>query len=277
MGCSTTNKPEQKEEVTPVQEMIVESVESTTLEKSIEIKPLELTNSPTIEMYDSAELLLDDLEEIRSSNCYSNSLKKALSTSFEEKLLGAIGKNSRRVKVKFLSIEQEKNSTYIVSGKSSVSDNLVDFRGYLKILDCYKLKYQDFHQDGIEQSLYLGVYELFEDKSHKQSGKFSGLFSFQVFTENTDELQFDKIKWSSDGYTNLAFNGNWSKFGSDNKSFCSWGIDRIPGAPFYMDIGAGEFAVSDKYLEYGWADYMSKFTNQDSEAIGRENRNWWNE
>lgn len=274
LSCSSANKPEQKTEVNANEEVALEQGESTEV---IEIKPIELTEPPTIDLYDSLELLLDDLEETPSSDCYSNSLANAFSKSFNEKILGAIGKNCRRIKVKFLSIEQESDSTYIVSGKSSVSDNLVDFRGYLKVLDCYKLKYQDFYQDGIEQSLYLGVYELFEDKHHDQSGTFSGLFSFQVYTEDTKELHFDTIKWSSDGYTNLAFNGNWSKYGSSSKSFCSWGIGRIPGAPYDMDIGAGEFAVSDRYLEYGWADYMSKFTNQNTEAIERENREWWNE
>ena len=281
LSCSSANKSEQKTEVNPneevVTEAIVEQVESAAPEKVIEIKPIELTENPTIDQYDSAKLLLDHLEETPSPNCYSNSLANAFSKSFNEKILGAIGKNSRRIKVKFLSIEQESDSTYIVSGKTSVRDNLVDFRGYLKILECYKLKYQDFQQDGIEQSLYLGVYELFEDKDHEQSGTFSGLFSFQVYTENTNELQFDKIKWSADSYTNLAFNGNWSKYGSSNKSFCSWGISRIPGAPYDMDIGAGEFAVSDKYLEYGWADYMTFFTDQDPEANKRENREWWKE
>jgi hypothetical protein len=91
-------------------------------------------------------------------------------------------------------------------------------------------------------------------------------------------LRYDNIDGIADGYCNNMFTGTCTNYKTKQKLKCNWGDDRIPDSKG-LDIGAGEFSVSEKYLTNGWQNYVDAYTYSDSikqkKAIEIENKKWW--
>lgn len=73
----------------------------------------------------------------------------------------------------------------------------------------------------------------------------------EYFIDKNGKVKYDDTEDCSDSYTNNQFAGTWKSYTDNIIKTCNWGDYRIP-ASGDLDIGAGEFSPSDKYLKYGW-------------------------
>ena len=197
---------------------------------------------------------------------------------------GFIGENYQRLRIKFIYVSKNASSadTYDVYGKSLVKNNLVEFRGTLKISHIRKLlitqhgcedeaRYKGFNGEFV----ILGDYKLSESKNEKYSGVFQGSFRTDFFLDKNNKVQYDDIEFCSDGYTNNQFVGQWTPYGGNLSKRCNWGDFRIPNSGNF-DIGAGEFSPDDQYLKFGWQTVRDLVLNQNNKKARQiEEAKWW--
>ncbi|GAA3756413.1 hypothetical protein GCM10022423_03210 [Flavobacterium ginsengiterrae] len=174
---------------------------------------------------------------------------------------GIIGENYERILIKFTSVKRSKNNTneYLVTGKSMVKSNICDFSGKITVVKIQELKKLRFGVDdeyknaGIKkQGLLTAVYEFFEDKNQKGSGRFSGNLESIWYLDKNDLIQYNNIEIDSDKYFNNAFVGTWKSNISGKEKICNWADYRVPNVNCDFDKGAGELSVSEKYQKNGW-------------------------
>jgi len=174
---------------------------------------------------------------------------------------GVIGDNYQRISIKFISIKRnEKNKTeYLVYGKSSVNSNICDFTGTItieKIQELKKAKFgldREYENSGIKsQGLLTGSYKFIENKNQRNAGTFRGKLQTIFYVDKVGFITYNDIEKYSDGYYNNAFLGIWKSNNSGKEKICNWGDYRVPNVNCDLDIGAGEFSVSEKYLKNGW-------------------------
>ena len=188
-------------------------------------------------------------------------------------VLGIIGKDHQRLKIKLTLVEKDANNPnqYFVSGKSCVKGTICDFSGKLNLTEVKEVKKLHFGVDdqyadkGIKsQGILIADYEFKENPEQKHSGIFKGKLYSKWYLNSKNQIEYDNIEFISDGYLNNAFVGIWKSYSSGKEKICHWADYRVPNANTDFDIGAGEFSPSEKYFDKGWAEYQPL-----------EKEDWW--
>jgi len=201
-------------------------------------------------------------------------------------VIGIIGEDNERLKIRLISITQNPNNPkeYLVKGKSKVKSNVCDFSGNIIIETIYKydglyLGVDEMYKDSSIQSqgVLIAKYSFQEDTSQNHSGIFKGELYSKWFLDANDNLRYDRIDGFSDSYTNNSFIGTWQLYDSKTKKKSCWSDFRVPCASQDFDNGAGEFSPSLKYDNKGWKNYRDAFFYRIEEAIKKENEKWWEE
>ncbi|QHS57671.1 hypothetical protein GWR56_19765 [Mucilaginibacter sp. 14171R-50] len=198
---------------------------------------------------------------------------------------GFIGDNFQRIRLKIISITKDPGSpyTYQVYGKSMVKNNIDDFKGIITITNIRKYKQTSYGVDdelkgkGIKgQYLLIGTYNLGEAATQEHAGVFKGTFRSGFYLDKNNAVHYDDIDKNADGYSNNQFVGQWISHNKKLIKKCNWGDYRIPNAEA-LDIGAGEFSPTDKYLSAGWQTVRDAYNNTASSAKAKqvENAKWW--
>lgn len=202
-----------------------------------------------------------------------------------ELVYGIIGEDHQRIQIKFLSVKKSPydQSEYIVYGKSKVKNNICEFSGIIKIKEIYEVK--DFHygvddefiNDEIKsQGLLFAKYAFFESENQSHSGLFEGLLVSKWYLDKDAQMRYDDIESIADGYMNNAFIGTWTNYSNKQSKNCRWADHRVPMAKQDFDIGAGEFSVSEKYIDKGWNSEILRVKYPENENNSIEsNEVWW--
>ncbi|MFI0430867.1 hypothetical protein [Mariniflexile sp. HMF6888] len=206
--------------------------------------------------------------ELKSENVLDNYSQFDFSKIWEltenNNVLGIIGKEHQRLKIKLISIKKDQNNPneYLVFGKSCVKGTICDFNGKITLTEIKEVKELHFGVDdeyadkGIKsQGILIADYEFKENSEQKHSGIFKGRLYSKWYLNSKNQIEYDNIEFISDGYTNNAFVGIWKSYTTDKEKICNWADYRIPNTNRDFDIGAGEFSPGEKYFGKGWSDY----------------------
>lgn len=212
--------------------------------------------SQTLKKYDYlSELKKEDVSDIWILNKFQTEFE--FDTTYVERAqpLGYIGENYQRFYIHFNSVIQNpiNKLTYFVYGKSKVKKNICEFQGLIEIKSCEV--YFDEIFPNIKQGIIKGEYEFYENPKEKGSGIFKGTFETEIYIDKKGKINYNTLYFVADGYQNNQFEGIWSSYTTKESKKCNWGDYRIPDSK-NLDFGAGEFGVSDKYIENGWSTYM---------------------
>lgn len=195
---------------------------------------------------------------------------------------GFIGSDFRRIRVKILTTEQDKNErgVYAVTGKTMLGNNVCAFRGTMKIDTARVYKKLHFGGDdeyknkGIRsQGIVFGEYR-FAEETCLFSGVFEGRFVTRWYLDKKGALRYDDIEKEKDSYANNQFAGTWRSHRGGIEKICNWGDYRIPLSDDF-DLGAGEFSPAEKYRRFGWQTYHDAYFGNDEQARREEEREWW--
>jgi hypothetical protein len=199
-------------------------------------------------------------------------------------IYGFIGDNYQRIRIKFITVTKNQSSpnVYLIFGKSMVKNNICEFRGTITISNIKKYKTISFGVDdkyknkGIKgEYAILGNYKFSENESQAHSGIFKGVFQSNLYLDKSNRIHYDDIDNISDGYTNNQFIGQWISYKGNVIKRCNWGDFRIPNSGD-LDIGAGEFSPSEKYLKFGWQTRHDLMVSQNYKTAKQiEEAKWW--
>nr|WP_299384148.1 hypothetical protein [Allomuricauda sp.] len=207
-------------------------------------------------------------EELKTQNLvseyYQFDFSKIWTLTENNNVLGIIGKEHQRLKIKLTSVEKDPNNPnkYFVTGKSCVKGTICDFSGTINLSQIKEVKKLHFGVDdeyadkGIKsQGVLIADYEFKENPEQKHSGIFKGKLHSKWYLNSKNQIEYDDIEFMSDGYLNNAFVGLWKSYLSGKEKICNWADYRVPNSNRDFDIGAGEFSPSKKYFDRGWAEY----------------------
>lgn len=185
--------------------------------------------------------------------------------------LGYIGNNYQRFYIHYTSIVKDKDNPYRynVEGKTKVNNNICSFRGTITIFKASITKNK--------QGEVICLVDLREDSTHAASGIIRGKLVTDWFLNKRGVISYDTNEFDADGFCNNQFEGTWTNYRTRKSKTCNWGDFRIPESK-NLDIGAGDFDVSDKYKKYGWMSYSKSLYQRDpdhNKAVVEENRKWW--
>ena len=230
-----------------------------------------------------------DNKQLTDANIYEELSDKDFSAIWSKEnsaVLGTIGKNNKRIKIKLSKVKKvtgpKGGPLYNVVGAFNYLDTVYPFSGSIDIKCAQKYKKLHFGVDSIyfnskiiEQGVLMSRCFL-EGKNITLEGN---LYS-KWLVDSTGKVQYDDIELTSDSYNNNAFIGTVKL---NNRLYnCSWGDRRVPNAPKDFDIGAGEFSPSDKYVfadsvsKCSWYNYSKAYFFNDSAAKRIEKEKWWN-
>lgn len=196
----------------------------------------------------------------------------------QQRVLGFIGKDYRRIRIKFISVIKNRTvpEQYFVYGKSMVKDNVCDFQGTLTIDHAFHYKESD--AAGKKQGVILGTYKFYENPTQKHVGYFDGVFTTDWYIDEDGTIHYDDLASVADGFNNNQFVGTWTSYDGKIIQACHWGDHRIPMSEGFDD-GAGDFHPNEKYINNGWLTYVQAYGGQDKttreKALQMENRTWW--
>lgn len=171
------------------------------------------------------------------------------------KFLGYIGADYHRLHINFSNVKKASHTKYIVSGEYKISAEARPFNGEIQITKIRKytnLNYgvDDFMKGKINaQGIALASYFLKGDGGFQAKGQ----MLIKWYIDSDKRLAYDDISEDEDMYANNLFCGE-CKVGKAQIKPCAWGHYRIPNSGD-LDIGAGEFSPSPKYLSNGWSDF----------------------
>ena len=195
--------------------------------------------------------------------------------------LGYIGENYQRFHIHFISVikNSEKPLEYFVYGKTKVKNNVSEFQGTIIIEKAIVFNELEFPE--IKQGEVIGKYKFFENSEQKGTGVLEGTFKTNFYLLENENLTYNALWFSADGFCNNMFKGTWTSYRTKKVKTCNWGDYRIPDSG-KLDIGAGEFGVNPNYLNYGWENYENAYfgnTNNEisKKAFANEKKEWWNE
>lgn len=210
-------------------------------------------------------------------------LSKLWLASRNANVLGFIGDDFQRLRMKIISITKDKNKpdTYIVTGKSMVKNNINRFGGTITVskVRAFKKGSWGVDDDYAGQNIknlgkIIAKYNFAEDKTQPGSGVFEGVLATDWLVKNDSKIYLDDVLSGGDGYTNNQFVGTWKSYKTGAVKTANWGDDRIPMSGD-LDIGAGEFAPDEKYRKFGWQNYYDAYFNGNAKAFREEQRQWW--
>lgn len=206
-------------------------------------------------------------------------LAPLLSGTDRSSILGFIGSDYQRFRIVFISVikNNDNPSQYFVYGKSMVKGNVCDFQGTITIREATFIT-DDPEYENVKHGDIKGDYLFYEDPQQKHVGLFKGKFISSFYIDKHNKLVYDDLMGDADGYCNNMYTGTWSGYNSKTSKPCNWGDYRIPDSGD-LDIGAGEFAPSEKYLPNGWLTYKQAYCCGDSpeaeNAKKIETAVWW--
>ncbi len=208
-----------------------------------------------------------------------NDISALLTQTTNTRVLGFIGDNYQRIRIKLVSVIKNKDngSQYFVYGKSMVKDNVCEFQGTINITNVFYFKRSE--PPAIKEGQVMGEYIFYENPQQKHVGQFKGVFTTNWYLDKDGNLKYDDLSSDADGFTNNEFVGTWTNYGDTVTKICNWGDDRIPMSG-ELDDGAGEFHPSSKFQSSGWLSYHQAFaggTNrgEGAEATQAEEKEWW--
>jgi len=195
--------------------------------------------------------------------------------------LGFIGPNYQRLQIHFITVIKNPFNPYgyFVYGKTKVKNSICSFHGTLIITE--STLYVESDLPDIKQGTVKGKYELNEDPIKKRKGIFTGKFESDFYIDQNNNFKYDAINFGADGFCNNQFEGIWTSHQKGEIKKCNWGDYRIPDSGD-LDIGAGEFFVNEKYLKYGWRNYIKSYGYHKHKntgvkaALKKETEKWWN-
>ena len=190
-------------------------------------------------------------------------------------ILGFIGSNFQRLQIHFTSIQKNiKNPyQYFAFGKTMFKGKVCAFKGTITI------KQAELHTSDIsnyQQGYSTCEVILYEDKKGFSSGFIKGKLKSNFAIDNQKHFRYDALLLVSDSFSNNEFVGTWTSYKTGIFKKCNWGDYRIPDCGD-LDSGAGEFYVSDKYVQNGWTSYMLETKAVDAGIVKHKvkNKNWW--
>lgn len=206
---------------------------------------------------------------------------KLWTQSQNEFVYGFIGDDFQRIRIKFITVTKASSTnTYSVYGKSMVKTNICGFRGTIVITNIRKFNSASAGTDevyknkGIKgQFTILGNYTFAEAKGQSHAGVFKGSFKSDFYLDKNNKVHYDDIDKQADGFTNNQFVGSWNQYNSNLTQRCNWGDYRIPNSGD-LDIGAGGFSPTDKYLKMGWQNLHDALGDH-NQAKKDEQATWW--
>ena len=159
-----------------------------------------------------------------------------------------------RIQIHFISIikNAENPREYFVYGKSKVKDNICEFQGTIELEQARYYKQSEL--ESVKQGFIIANYTFYENPKQKHVGYFNGILKSDFYIDNENNLKYDDITLSADGYRNNEFVGSWIGYTTKKGKICNWGDFRIPFS-LGLDIGAGEFSPDKKYYKSGWKEY----------------------
>jgi len=230
-------------------------------------------------------LLEDDLKSENALNSYNKfNFSKIWSQTENYKIVGVIGTDHQRIKIKLVSIIKDSinPNRYFILGKSCVKETICDFKGMIIVIEIREVKEFHFGVDdeysdkGIKsQGILIADYEFKENIIQKHSGIFKGRLYSKWYLDSLNEIKYDDIQSISDEYSNNAFVGTWKSYLSGEEKICNWADFRVPKANQDFDIGAGEFSPSEKYYSKGWESYQKAWLYGNKQAQQIELEEWW--
>ncbi len=195
--------------------------------------------------------------------------------SKQDFILGFIGEDYQRLRIRFLSIEKDAGNPlqYKVTGKSKVESNISDFSGTITLesarkyspaaLDMASVDFPQELRNAVKDRGVIVAKLLFdEDPRQKYPGRFEGRLVTTFWIDPGNEIFRDGLTPMTDDRNN-EFVGTWTSVSKKLVKPVRWGEYRIPLAGD-LDQGSSEFSPDDKYLKNGWED------------VAREGYAWWN-
>jgi hypothetical protein len=198
-----------------------------------------------------------------------------------EEPLGFIGDNYQRFFIHFISIIKNPSNPliYLVYGKTRVKENICPFQGTITIEKAETYNSSDI--TNFKQGFAICELTIFEDNKLPSTGQINGKLKVEFLADNRGQIKYDTSNFEADGFANNQFVGNWSSYKTKIIKKCNWGDYRIPECGD-LDIGAGEFIVSDKYLNNGWESFKlasgyktSSNSSSFKESKMKETQKWW--
>jgi len=188
--------------------------------------------------------------------------------------LGYIDTSYQRFYIHFTAVTKNTSNPieYLVQGKTKVNNSICDFNGTIKILEATLGRNDDF--PGYKQGYVICEVQLYENKNQKESGYIKGKMLSQFIIDDHGKFSYDALMFVADSYSNNQFEGSWTSYKTKKSKKCNWGDYRIPDSGD-LDVGVGEFCVSDKYLKNGWQTYRNAYINNDNNARQEEDKEWW--
>jgi hypothetical protein len=206
-----------------------------------------------------------------------NNLSKFFGKMESEKIFGFIGNEMERIKVKIMSIEQDKssNSTFNISGKTKVSKNISDFNGQIKLTNVYSFK-EPLSSHGLVICEFKA--ELKEIGNSAHTGVFKGNY-YLVLSKVAEEIRYPKT--TPRFLQNYTFAGNWI---SNNKKMnypVLWGENYLfeELETFFYGI-TNKPQIEENVLDKSWQTYFEAYTegvkpNIKNKAVKDEKIQWW--
>lgn len=195
-------------------------------------------------------------------------------------VFGFIGDDYQRFQIHFTSFKKNKQQPYQydVTGKTRVKGYICSFTGTVTVSTAEYVE-DDPVYGNVKRGYIISDVTLFEDKSHPGSGTITGQLTTDVYFNEKGELQYDGIMIVADGYSNNQFTGKWTNYKTGESKTCNWGDFRIPDSG-PLDYGAGEFSVTEEYINNGWQSYYYSYCCDPSkpetiEARKNEEAEWW--
>lgn len=194
--------------------------------------------------------------------------------------IGFIGEDFQRFYIHYTSVKKDARQPqlYHVTGKTRVKDYICSFAGWIRIDSVTSIKDTD-QRDFFPNAMSVhSTIQLYEDSSTWGSGVISAQMNTFCYRGSHGAIVYDTHDFVVDGFSNNLCTGMWASYRNGKCKRCNWGDFRIPGSGG-LDVGAGEFAVAEKYVANGWESYMassgSPYDPDRLKAVAEEMRHWW--
>lgn len=210
------------------------------------------------------------LEDNIPFDSYGCDLSDVLMQTPNNVVLGFIGDNYQRLKMKFTSVSWNKQKviSFSVKGKSQVKNIITNFEGTIEVIRFLRIK-----EDDHESNIVIAKYKFVEDKTQKYAGVFEGYLLANInCTDGGAEYNNERL--GADGFSNNQYIGTWTSNTTKIIKTANWGDYRIPNSND-LDVGAGEFMPNVKYLKFGWQNYFEAYAKDNKTALAEENKKWW--
>jgi hypothetical protein len=222
----------------------------------------------------------------------------SLWTTYDEKILGFIGDDYQRLRIKYLAVikNAENPGKYYVYGKRMVKSDICPFMGEIELIHIRMFseseraaEYDSWIARDREYAIYrfsrpeyslFAEYRFFEDPDREGTGFFEGILRSDFFVDS-GRVFYDSLDLESDGYRNNQYVGTWTSYADGALEKSNWGEWRIPHPG---DLGSenegSDFWPKRTYWDRGWVTYINAMRVDETghtAALREEEREWWKE